>query len=385
MIAYNKEWLNNLLLRQEVDNAFDEQCMDESERDTLYKKYGVGFYSPNVFIRLGLFFLTLVIMLFSFGLMIMIFLRDADDMFRGILIFFGISSFVALELIVKRKRHYRSGVDDALLWGGACALYVGICGFDERSEVFYCILAFLVSIYGWLRFTDRLMAAVGLLSLLGIIFYTSLELGNIAKTIVPFIIMAASAGVYFSVKKLYEKKTAIHYRQCLEMISIIALISFYAAGNYYVVRELSITMFHLDLQPGQSIPFGWLFWIFTFTIPLLYIARGLQKKDIVLIRVGLLLVAAIVFTVRYYYHILPVELIMLLAGILLLAIGYALTKYLHEPKYGFTFQELSKKDAAGKLNIESLLLTQTFANGPEVPDTKFGGGSFGGGGTSADY
>ena len=230
------------------------------------------------------------------------------------------------------------------------------------------------------------MAAIAYFSFIGILFYACIEMGSAAKAIAPFVIMIASLLLCFAVVKLKLKKNIVHYTGCLQMTELSALISLYAAGNYYTVRELSNRLFHLNMQAGDSIPFGWIFWLFTILIPFIYLARGIQKKDAMLIRVGLILFAAIVFTIRYYHSLLPIEVMMVAGGLLLLIISYCLMKWLHQPKYGFTSRELISKNTADKLNIESLVIAQTFKPGTDAADnTKFGGGSFGGGGASGDY
>ena len=171
----------------------------------------------------------------------------------------------------------------------------------------------------------------------------------------------------------------------MTLIEISSLISLYAAGNYFIVSELSNDMFNLQLQPGETIPFGWIYWIFTILVPPLYLLVGIRKKNIILLRTGLILLAAIVFTVRYYHTILPVEYVMSIAGIIILPAAYLLLKRLQEPVYGFTSKKFTSKNEIDKLQLESLLLAQTFKPGIDQDVTKFGGGSFGGGGASADY
>jgi uncharacterized protein (DUF486 family) len=171
------------------------------------------------------------------------------------------------------------------------------------------------------------------------------------------------------------------------MVSITALTCFYAAGNYYVVREASIALFNMDIKEGHGIPFGWLFWIFTIAIPAVYIARGIQKKDVVLLRVGLLLVAAVIFTVRYYYHVLPAETAMVIGGVIFIGIAYMLIKFFQKPKHGFTHKERNDAFFMDKLQVESLVIAQTFS-GPQLPTgtgTQFGGGTGGGGGATGVF
>ncbi|MEO7766927.1 MAG: hypothetical protein ABIS01_05855, partial [Ferruginibacter sp.] len=176
------------------------------------------------------------------------------------------------------------------------------------------------------------------------------------------------------------------YYNCVKVLSISALVSLYFSGNYYVVKEAGTALLNLDVAKNGDLPIKWLFWLFTIVIPFVYIARGIQKKDIILIRIGLLLVAMIVFTIRYYYTIAPIELIMVLAGLILLAFSYGLTHYLKVPKYGFTNIEVDPVNPVEKMHLESIILAQTFSSQPTTSESKgFGGGSFGGGGASGDF
>jgi hypothetical protein len=82
----------------------------------------------------------------------------------------------------------------------------------------------------------------------------------------------------------------------------------------------------------------------------------------------------------------PIEVAMILAGVIMVLVAWALTRYLHISKNGFTSVEIYKKNAPGKAQIEALILAQTFSqNHVQNAGTKFGGGDFGGGGASGDY
>jgi glucose-6-phosphate-specific signal transduction histidine kinase len=170
---------------------------------------------------------------------------------------------------------------------------------------------------------------------------------------------------------------------------ICLLLCFYAAGNYFIVREGSSIRFSFWSSPDSHISFAWFFWCWTILIPLIYIYRGIQKKDAVFLRVGLVLVAAIVFTVRYYHHVLPAEIAMTIGGCLLLAIAYALTRYLRQPRHGYTSLPSDDPHITEKLRVESLLVVESFGRPAQQPTdtggTQFGGGSGSGGGASGEY
>lgn len=388
MIAYNNDWLNNLLLRHQADKAVDHNCITSTEKEQVYAAYPVGFYTPNVFVRIGLFVLTIVILIFTMGLISLLVLSSGSEKaFGGLFIFFGCCAYAALELMIKNK-HYRSGVDDALTWAAGACIIGGLNGLSNISAQANALIVFLLALLLFLRFSASLMAAVAGLALLALLFFTLVKFGETAKAVTPFVLMIASAVLYFFSRQWLHSDKWKHYHSGLLLLSITALICFYAAGNYFVVREASVAMFNLYLKEGQDIPFGWLFWVFTVAVPVLYIVRGIQKKDAVLLRVGLLLVAVIIFTVRYYYHVLPAEIAMVLGGIVLIVLAYALIKYLQQPKYGFTCKEPKDKFFMDKLQVEGLLIAQTFSGPPQVPadtGTQFGGGSGSGGGASGQF
>ncbi len=119
-----------------------------------------------------------------------------------------------------------------------------------------------------------------------------------------------------------------------------------------------------------------------------YVVAGIRKKDVILLWTGLGLVAGAVFTVRYYYHILPAELAMIAAGSILIIGAYGLIRYLQPSKHGFTSLAPDEPHLLANLPVESLILAETFrsvATPPTDQGGSFGGGSGGGAGASGTY
>jgi hypothetical protein len=387
MIAYNKDWLNNLLVRKEAEKASAEQNISEQEMAAIYNAYPSGFYTPNIFVRIGLFVLTVVIAVFTFGLFSLIILSNIEKQFGGLLIFFGLLLYAALEIMVS-KRHFQSGVDDALLWMAPISLIAGLNLIGHLTGLMNAAIIFVASLILSLRFIDKIMAAFCSLAFLAMLFFVMADMGAIGKSIAPFLLMLAALLIYLLAKRFGRRENWKHYSDGFLFITIAALLALYVAGNYFVVREASVYMFNMQMKDGEQIPFGWLFWIFTIGIPIAYIIRGIQQKDRVLLRVGLLLVAAMVFTIRYYYHLIPAEIAMILGGMLFIILSYLLIKYLKEPKFGFSSIEDGAASSLDKLHLESLVIVQGFAAAPSGTTdtgTQFGGGSGGGGGASADF
>ncbi len=385
MIAYNKIWLKNVFIRQEAENAFEQEWIMQEEYKNIRVAYPDPFYTPNFFIRIGLIILTIIILCFSFGLLALMFLSSIEHTAAGLAIFSGIVTSFCLEYFIKIKRHYRSGVDDSMLWWAAIMLFCGISLPNDLSNLGNCQIIFIISLLATIRYADSRMAAVCFIAALGMIFFLGISIGGIMKAMLPFIIMLVSFCSYVFVKKINAGKTFNVYSSCFTIIEILSLVMLYVAGNYLVVRELSNDMFDLNLKPGQSIPFGFVFWIFTIIIPFVYLFNGIWRKNLVLLRTALLLIAATVFTFRYYHAILLPEVLMVIAGLLLILLMWAIKRYLHVPKYGFTAEEINTANLFGSMQVESLILAETFSQQQGNEGTKFGGGSFGGGGASGDY
>ncbi len=385
MQAYNKPDLYNKYVQEQATEALQTACISNESYNKILQAHPCKLYTPNYFIRIALGLLTIVAVLFSGLLLGLLFSSLRGDAIRTLLIFLAITCYITLELLVKKKQYYNAGVDNVLM----IMMMVFIVSYffvsdHEPSWLVISSMTMVVSLWLSIRFTDAFMAMISYCCFFIFLFLAYLKRGDIAKATAPLIMMVVSALVYFGMKKLRGRKTFI-YQFCFKAVTLLTLVSFYVSGNYFVVKELGNQMFHLQSTLNDPIPFGWVFWVLTLLIPPAYIIYGIIKKDFLVMRTGLGLIAATILTVKYYYTILPIEIEMLTAGIILIAVGYALIKYLKAPKYGFTSDDLyaSKKEI---LNTEALIIAETFNKQPNIETHRlYEGGSGGGGGATGDY
>ena len=389
MIAYHDKTLDQLSINHEARMALERRLILKDEYEAINKAYPVALYRPNIFIRIGLFLVTVVIVFMSYGLLLLLggSVLGSNGVWATVTIIFGLLIYASLEWLIYYKRHYRSGVDDALLWL-SLGYIIGAAGvFMNLSELAMSILIFIISSAATIRFANSVMSAVMFSSFIAIIFYSVTPLGNIAKFILPFIIMVVSILIYWMVSLVRDKNKLRHYRYCFKMWTFLSLITLYVSVNYFVVRELTIQLFGVQLPEGTSIPGGWFFWITTIVLPPFYVMRGLQTKDSLMLRTGMLLLVATVFTIRYYYSVAPIEQVMTVGGFILILSAYFIIKYLRTPKSGVTDQEPEYEDQQGALQLEAIVIAETFQK--EAPPSeggfRFGGGSAGGGGASGEY
>ena len=340
MIAYNNEWLYNRHIQAQADEALASQYIDPATHKTIFEKYAVHFYTPNFFVRIGLALLTMVVVFFVTGLLGLMF-REALGSFSYFLIFIGVACYAGAEYIMRSNMHYNSGVDNMLTWLAAFATCSGIAwalGYSPHIEIAQAFAVTVICLLLALRFADTFLSIAAAIALLCMVFFCFQNSGAMSYTIMPFVLIVISVALYFVAVKAMAVQGSLLYKQCLTAISIVALIGVYAAGNYYVVNELSGRRYSYGITFRPSLSFGWFFWLWTFAMPAVYIWLGIRSKNIIIIRVGLPLIAASLFTFRYYHHVLSPELAMLLGGTILFIASYMLIKYLRIPHGGFTFE-----------------------------------------------
>ena len=390
MIAYNKNWLDNLLIRADVASAIDKNLISETDKINIENKYPVGFYSPNYFTRVGLLILTFIIASLTFWLMV-ISNKESLSNYGIMFIILSIVTYIILELIIRYKNHYRSGVEDALILISGIGFITGINLVSEQTFIVSVFIVFLIALYFFFRFAKSLMAVIVTICLLQIAFLLSIKMGSFFIATFHFLLLFLSIGIYLFAKRFLISDRFKYYKKGVQLIEITALICIYLSVNYYTVTERRIELLNYYFDAPTNTKFTWLYWIFTIIIPLIYLIKGIQNKDRVLLRIGMVLIPATIFTIRYYHAIIPVEFAMTIGGILLIAIAYALIKFLHQPKNGFTYRVIAERNAQDKLNLEGLIIAESFneiqnTGQPAADEGRaFGGGSFGGGGASGDF
>jgi hypothetical protein len=396
MIIYNKTSLTNLLIVNDAKQANQQGLLGAAELVSIEKAYEVNFYMPGVFVRAGLFILTVIICILSCGLLSLLFSGSRVITSFGWLLFLGLACYITLEIMVKDKKYFHSGVDEALLYMAGALIAGGIVGgFDDLhadayhfSYIVSSLSILMLSIYLTLRFADVVTSVTAFASLFACLFFVWSNMGAIGEATLPFATMALASIIYIVVDKIDSRANLVNYRTCLDVIKVLSLLTLYAAGNYFTVQKVSNILHNAAYEQNTSIPFGILFWIWTIALPFVYIGFGIRKKNVLLLRTGLLLITAAVFTFRNYYHLLPIETMLALGGIVIIAIAYSVHRYLKTPKHGFTTKSLNEKNFLDQIKVESLIVAGTLSEQPTTPSEpgfQFGGGSAGGGGSSGNY
>jgi hypothetical protein len=393
MIIYNKEWLNNLHIVDLLKADQQANRITTAEFDSIKAAHPVGFYMPGAVVRVGLFILTFIIASVSTGFLSLV--ASGANILESPLwpIILGVICYGFLEFFVKDKHYFHSGVDNALLYYSACLFICGCIwsivnmhlntGDTLLCAAVVCTLCTLLTF----RFTDVVTTAVSCIAFFAFVYFAWAKAGPFGLATMPFIMMIAAGSAYFFFNRISNNKASVNYTNCLTIAKVISLVTLYAAGNYFVVNRLNNALNGLD-DSHTTIPFGYIFWLWTILIPVVYVFFGIKKKNTMLLRIGLILAGASVATFRNYYHLLPIEIMLTLSGMILLALSYTIIKYLKTPRNGFTYAEADEAGTLESLNIEGLVIGETTSHlSPAANQStqRFGGGTGGGGGSSGDF
>ena len=379
LIAYNTTDLEALIITEKAADWQQKNFISTDKLSAIQRHYLTAFYTPNVFIRVGLFIFCSIVVFSVFGLFALMGFSENGLGYNAL--FVGVGCFVGLELMIQSK-HFKSGIDDALLYCGLGFIVGGLAfllKLDPDELPFYWTFLPLL-IVAAVRYLDRLIAAVVFGFLLTIVVLTTLKFPTMDPSVLSFILTFFAAIAYFFTQRAQKNVDFRFWKDALDVLEGLSLVVFYASCNYYVLQQANETFFD-----NPTVSLAPLFWFLTFFIPLFYIYQGLRQRNRLTLSMGLLGIAVGVATFRYYFHVVPMEVAAILGGGVLLAFSYFSIQYLKRHTTPFTYAEDGEKPFYQQ--AESLIIAQSLGNATPHEDGKpqFGGGDFGGGGAGQEF
>ncbi|HEY8936990.1 MAG TPA: hypothetical protein VIM65_17305 [Cyclobacteriaceae bacterium] len=384
-IAYNEIGVYNLSVLKETKRWFKHGLISAEQSESIKAAYQTSLFNPNLMIRILLFVASALGLAGVTGILVLLSMDSSENIIPWLCIFYGLGSLFFLELVfIKGNHHYKSGVNEALLYHSLGFFLGGILAL-EINEHFIAVIGFIVFSIAAIRYLDLICTLCAIASLCGFIFFELNEAGGWFQALIPFAFILIFIPIYFFAKRARGKQALRLWYDNLLAVEAVSLLLVYAGGNYFVVRELSVEMMNLYLEEGQDIPFAIVFYILTAVTPIAYLYSGIKKKDKVLIRVSLLLLALSAFTFKYYFSLGHPEISLTIAGAVLLLITLWLLNYLKVMRNGYTRENIMS-EKWGDANVEAFVISQTLG-GNQMPDRieTGGGGQFGGGGSSESF
>lgn len=395
MIVYNKTLLDNVYLEEQA-NQLKRSGFISSEQ---YKKISSQLVrlksQNNIFIRLLFYILGCMLYASICGFISLLLFATNGNEYVYFVYFFALIGFGSKELLSHGMNFFGYGIDDAFILGGIGTLLTAIgLSFEQNYQTNYQLIIIILAIassISYLRYLNLSLALLACIGIAGSVAYLTFEYLIIGKSILPFEMMLLSASGYFFSHKKLQNLTLPYYYNGLKLTKGFCLIVFYLAGNYYVVRELNAALSAEYYPDGVSpeIPFAILFWILTFTIPVVYIILSLKNKDRMMLWIGFIACCFSFFSFRIYHHILPPEVALTFGGLIVFGFAYFAIKKTKYNETGITFKVDRFTNPNAFANLQVLVTASQFGLKPEVTveesPMEFGGGGFSGGGSSGEF
>ncbi|CAG5068663.1 hypothetical protein DYBT9623_01395 [Dyadobacter sp. CECT 9623] len=375
--AYNNTWVTNLYIRETAAGWVSKNLLTTEQEAQIQKAFPEHFYRPGIFVTIGLFFFASIACSFFAGFLSLFFLDGFSDGAFGIFsIICAIAFLAALEFVIRDRKLFHSGIDNALLYAAVGAVISSFFLIIEGERPWlYCFLSLFILVPALLRYADLLLAAVTYFTAAALIALILTE-SALGKALLPFAFMIFSFLSYM----LVSRSTSIYYHKCQQILEVLSLATLYLAGNYFVVREGNALL--NDLPASTQVAFAYLFYFFTAAIPIAYICLGLKKYNRVLFVTGLLALGASIVTYRTYFLQLTISQELTLAGTFLIIVAVLAIRYLKNPKKGISDEPEAKRKFA---YLEAIVAAEVLGQAPQENGIQFGEGNFGGGGAGEAY
>jgi hypothetical protein len=396
--AYPPAWAHHDAVRAAAGRWQRRGLLTAAQRAAIEAAHPADYHRPVLFLRIGLFVATLLGVLSMVGAMVAAI--DAHISLGSIVacsLIAAVGTGLLLELLIDSSHHYRSGVDNALLYSMLVAwqvvigsIYMEAVATNPQADsllspwLWLALLPVLLSlVVALVRYADPVVAAWTFgVALIGIgMLVSQLLPRDWAVLLLPFALMLAAAGFHVWLRRLPARADYPYYRSSILVLRTLALATIYLTGNLLFVVVQNST-----LQDGQQAPMTLapVFHVFTVGIPLVYLYLGLRRHDRLLLMLGLLASAFSLYTIRYFYSVLPPAIAATMGGAVLIGLVLTALRYLRTPRHGLTAQ--ADDEAAPTFNLEALVVAQT-AHVPVAPagGFEFGGGHSGGGGADGRF
>jgi len=387
-IAYDIKELEKKKLLSSAKNLYKSKILSEEQWGKIKENYTSKLYSPSIFIRVLFFILTLIgLSTISGPLALILSINDFEDLRIAFLLFGVVFITVTDFVLIQKNHHYLSGVTEAGIYIGLSFIAFGVLASEPNNMLIYPLVGFILSSIAAVRYLNLLGLVATFLFFGWILFQLCITIGGIMEALIPFVFMFVFGLTYWSCTKLEKKLTSVVFEDAFIVAKTLSLFIVYLAGNYYVVRELSIELMNLHLAEGEDIPFAFLFYVFTVLVPIAYLYFGIKKRSLLFIRTSLLTLALSVITLKYYFSLGMPMLTITLSGAILIIISFLIFRYLRQVQHGFTSEKLLH-DKWSSQDLTAIIASQTLG-GNKVPttenDTTFKGGEFGGGGAGSNW
>lgn len=385
-----KEWAGEGILTREQTQRLEHETVSELR-------------TTNIFLRLVLFFFTLIIVGSAVGLFFVVFLQHSSEQTAGaFLLIFAAFCYGVAEVIVSQFRLYRYGIEEALVVFSVGFLCVGLdsaffggsyySAHSERAHSLVLAAGAIASLWIWRRFGLWYAFPAAMIFVVFLPDYWTSS--HPVQHVLVSLFYAIGLICVVAVRSRHRND---YLDSAYSLVEALLWLGIYLAIN------LKISSLNLPPQwgiggtrvfPEFARPFYWTTWVLIWCLPPVILVRGIRRKDRFVIWAGAMVAILTLVSNKPYLGWTRHTWDPMLLGIVLIGIAVFIQRWLARGtngiRHGFTAVRLSGKDkqwmSAGStvLGLVSPRLV-TPSSQATSPGVRFGGGASGGGGASSDF
>jgi uncharacterized membrane protein YgcG len=399
---YSASSEETLQARELLKDWRGEGFLTEVQYERLEKETVSDLRTTNSFLRLVLFFFTLVSVVAAAGLWLTVFLSRPSQQTIGVfLLIFAAVCYAVAEFAVSRARLYRYGIEEALTVcsvgflcaGMQAALFSNIpySPYPAASQCLVPAAGAIFSIWVWHRF--GLWYAFPAAMIFVVFLPDYWRVSHSAQHVIVAVIYA------FGLLGVAAIGSRHHFDYLEDFYSLAE--AFLWLGIYLAIN-LQVSSLDLVMRQWSGAravsefgrPFYWATWVLIWCLPPLVLARGIGQKNRPLIAVGLIVAVLTFICNKPYLGWTRHTWDPMLLGILLTGVAVFVRRWLDRgmggERHRYTAERLSGKDKqsmGAASGVLGLITPGSITPAPQInnPGVRFGGGSSGGGGASSEF
>ncbi len=230
MKAYNEVLLKNKWVQDLASEWARKSILPKDTQEAIQKEYAEVPYKPHWFVWIGLFVFTLICI--SSGSILFLPLVNIEGSENFLPPIYGIAQFFFLNYLIKNRKLYFSGIDNAFLY---CILFSLLTPFaillsnTDAPPWVYGLSSIPVFAFLTYRYGEPLVALAFYLNILFIIASLAMY-SPVGKLLLPFLTMIYAGISGIVTYRFLKKESSFYWKVSLLWILIASLVLFYLEG-----------------------------------------------------------------------------------------------------------------------------------------------------------
>lgn len=386
-------------IRHRARTWFRSGLISEDQMQSILRETDPDLHQTNLFFRLLFFVFTLLCAGAVTGLFGWLMEKAGNKILAMVVLFFGIFYFILADHLVKVRRLYRYGIEEALLMAGmVCFVVSFLMGINDHHlnqkiiAIAVCLLFSVISCLIYLRFGYLYAVLISLVSICMIPF--QLSLSPVTERIVLFFVLC---GIFIFTMIADKEKNENFRKDRYTIIQACLLVAVYLTVNLWIPGLPGLFIAgagYIHYLPKIFPPLlYWISYVLTFVIPTAGILWGIRSRKRLVLSAGLVLACVTLATNKSYLGMTRYAWDPTIMGIVLVVLSVMIQRWLDrgpdQQRRGFTALDLLRPEDRG-ISLEDVAAAMTPGviedHQPKVQqDAFFENGRSGGGGATRHF